>query len=134
MLCVQCGAETRCLACSPYRWPSARDQADDDDIQAIRADPFILLERLIPASVGPPFLLTMSCLDTPPGLIRDLEFTAAVTAIIAFCVGVLLTPLVPAPSERPACRLTEPTPADVWITIGALALIAQLSLWNLTPT
>jgi hypothetical protein len=128
VLCVQCGVDSRCLACFPYERSSARDEEEYRLRQIVRDRPQLGLLAGVFAALFPATFLWAGQTFDAPGTVRTLAALAGTVAACAFLAMGAAVSTLPLPGERSPCRMRDWTPYDRWEWTGITALLVQIIL------
>lgn len=128
VVCVQCDADARCLACFPYDRPSAREQERVTALRMVRDHPEIGLFVGVLGALVPAMLLWAGAVFIPPGVVRSVASVSGAVAACAFLAAGAALAKLPLPGEIPACRRYDWTPFARRCWAGYVALFVQLAL------
>jgi hypothetical protein len=128
VLCVQCGAEPRCLECLPYERPTEHDEKISAAVRLARDHPHAGVMGGAFAALVPAMLVWAQTTYVPPGVLRTVGTLAGAVACCTFLAAGAAAGKLPLPGEVPECRRHDYTPYDRWALAGIVALVVQVAL------
>ncbi|WP_225850922.1 hypothetical protein [Streptomyces sp. HPF1205] len=128
VLCLQCGAEPRCLLCAPYQRPSAEEEEEYELRRIVRSRPEVGLLGGVLAALLPAMFVWAGMTYVVAGAARTLSVLAGTVATGAYLAMGVAMGKAPLRGEIPACRMGDPTPYHRWERTGTLALLVQVAV------